>query len=51
MKTANQTKIKTMRLSNEIIDKIEKMAQEENRNFTNMVETLLKKATSTTLSV
>lgn len=51
MKTANQTKMKTMRLSSEIIDKIEKMAQEENRNFTNMVETLLKKATSTAMSV
>lgn len=42
----NETKMKTMRLSTEVINKVEKMAKEENRNFTNMVETILKKATS-----
>lgn len=40
MKT--DTRKKTMRLDVEVIKKIEKLAERENRNFTNMVETILK---------
>ena len=36
--------LKSIRLKNEVIEKIEVMAQEENRTFTNMVETILMKA-------
>lgn len=38
------TKMKTMRLSNEAINIVNKMAANENRNFTNMVETLIYRA-------
>lgn len=52
MKTpSTETKIKTMRLSTEVINKIERMARDENRNFTNMVETILKKASTQTMSL
>lgn len=37
-----KTKIKSMRLDAEVINKIELLAERENRNFTNMVETILK---------
>lgn len=40
-----ETKIKTMRMEVDLIDKIKKMAEDENRNFTNMVHTILKRAT------
>lgn len=36
------TKIKSLRLDVEVIKKIERLAERENRNFTNMVETILK---------
>lgn len=38
------TKIKTMRLDQAVIKKLEDMAERENRNFNNMVETILIKA-------
>lgn len=45
---ANQEKstssLKSIRLKNEVIEKVEEMAREENRTFTNMVETILMKA-------
>lgn len=37
-------KIKSMRLCIEAIQIVEKMAREENRNFTNMLETLILRA-------
>lgn len=39
-----KTKLKTMRLNTEVIEKVEQMAREQNRNFTNMVETILMQA-------
>lgn len=36
------TKMKAMRLEIELVKKIELLAKQENRNFTNMVETILK---------
>jgi len=41
MGSKNNTKIKSIRLSNLVIDKIEKIAIKENRSFSNMVETIL----------
>jgi len=41
-KTLNR--IKSLRLDIDLILKIEEKAKEENRNFNNMVETILKKA-------
>ncbi|AEV34139.1 hypothetical protein Oweho_3188 [Owenweeksia hongkongensis DSM 17368] len=35
-----------MRMNTSLINKVEQMAKEQNRNFTNMVETLLMKAVS-----
>tara|TARA_R110001606_G_scaffold399006_1_gene579897 strand:- start:1833 stop:1988 length:156 start_codon:yes stop_codon:yes gene_type:complete len=35
--------LKSIRLKNEVIEKVEEMAKEENRTFTNMVETILMK--------
>lgn len=35
--------LKSIRLKNEVIEKVEEMAREENRTFTNMVETILMK--------
>ncbi len=46
MRNNTETKTKTLRLKESIIERIEEMAQEENRNFSNMVETLLMKAVS-----
>ncbi|MFA7616930.1 MAG: hypothetical protein WCY16_10160 [Weeksellaceae bacterium] len=40
----SQTKMKTMRLSTEAIKIVNTMAENENRNFTNMVETLIFRA-------
>jgi hypothetical protein len=42
MNTQN-TKAKTIRLNPSVIEKIEALAVEENRNFSNMVETILLK--------
>lgn len=33
--------LKSIRLKNKVIEKVEEMAKEENRTFTNMVETIL----------
>lgn len=38
-----ETTVKSIRLSNGIIDRIEHMAIRENRTFSNMVETILLK--------
>lgn len=43
MSNSNETIVKTMRLKKSLIKKIEEKAEEENRNFSNMVETLLMK--------
>ncbi|MGG5486912.1 hypothetical protein [Gaetbulibacter sp. PBL-D1] len=43
MATTQSTKAKTIRLNPSVIAKIEKLAEEENRNFSNMVETILLK--------
>ena len=40
------TKIKTMRLDIKLIEKIDFLAKQENRNFTNMVGTILKNEVS-----
>lgn len=37
------TQIKTMRLSQEVIQGVSAIAKVENRSFTNMVETILRK--------
>ena len=39
----NENNVKTLRLKPEIIDKVDKLAQENNRTFSNMVETILLK--------
>jgi hypothetical protein len=41
LKKIMESTIKSIRLKNETITKIEKLAKSENRSFTNMVETLL----------
>lgn len=41
MKDKLVTVSKTMRLRQDLVQKIERMAEQENRNFTNMVETAL----------
>lgn len=43
MQQAQKTKAKTIRLNPTVIAKIEKLAEDENRNFSNMVETILMK--------
>lgn len=40
------TKLKTLRLKTKLIEEVEKMAVDDNRNFNNMVETILMKAVS-----
>jgi hypothetical protein len=40
MKEKN-TVVKAVRMKSELANKIERMAQEENRNFSNMAETIL----------
>lgn len=40
------TKTKTITLQQSIVDKVEERARVENRNFSNMVETILRDATS-----
>lgn len=44
MKTKPKHQIKSMRLHLEAIKIVEEMAKEENRNFTNMVETIILRA-------
>jgi predicted DNA-binding ribbon-helix-helix protein len=39
--TKTSTSLKSLRLKNEVIKKIEVMAEKDNRTFTNMVETIL----------
>lgn len=46
MDATTRTKLKSVRLTEGLIEKIEEMAKQENRNFNNMVETILKKAIS-----
>lgn len=43
-------KVKTLRLKPEVINKVEEMAEKENRNFSNMVETILLKYDPTEVS-
>jgi len=35
------TTIKTLRLREDVVEKVQKMADKDNRTFTNMVETIL----------
>lgn len=44
-KKIKSTELKSMRLDAELIDRLNEIADKENRNFTNTVETLLLKAT------
>lgn len=41
MENTNSTTLKSMRLSNSTIEIVKKLAKEENRNFSNMVETII----------
>jgi len=41
----NQTKAKTIRIKPTLLEAIEELSRKENRNFNNMVETLLMRAT------
>lgn len=43
-KKKSESSLKSIRLKNEVIEKVEEMAKDENRTFTNMVETILMKA-------
>lgn len=36
-----ESTLKSIRLKNEVIEKVKEMAKKENRTFTNMVETIL----------
>lgn len=40
---ANNVKIKTVRLRPSVIEKIQKLADKDNRTFSNMVDTILNK--------
>lgn len=40
-----ELKTKTIRLNSGLLDKINELSKQENRNFNNMVETLLLRAT------
>lgn len=42
---SKKTELKAMRLNSSLVRTVNEMAKKENRNFTNMVETLLYKAT------
>lgn len=46
MESKKTTQLKAMRMDIQLVETIEKMAEEQNRNFTNMVETLLLRATA-----
>ncbi|MBL4662153.1 MAG: hypothetical protein JKY22_00970 [Flavobacteriaceae bacterium] len=46
MAIEKNTKTKTITLQKSIVDKVEERAKRENRNFSNMVETILKNATN-----
>ncbi len=39
--SSTKTSIKALRLRNDVIEKIQYLAQQDNRTFTNMVETIL----------
>ena len=45
MNTNRKTSAKTVTLNTDLISKLEKMAIDQNRNFSNLVETLLLSAT------
>ncbi len=45
MAVKNTSEPKTVRLNTNIIKKVEDLAKEQNRNFSNMVETILRDAT------
>lgn len=45
---SEKKELKALRLKPSLVKDIEKMAEEQNRNFTNMVETLLMQATAKT---
>lgn len=47
----SQTLPKTVRLNSSLVNHLEERAREENRNFSNMVETLLYKATNQQISL
>lgn len=49
MASTKNTKAKTVTLDAKLVKKLEDRAVLENRNFSNMVETLLKKATDSRL--
>lgn len=42
---AKKTELKAMRLNSTLVKTVNDLAEKENRNFSNMVETLLYKAT------
>ena len=42
-KNTNETVVKSVRMRTDLADRIETMARQENRNFSNMTETLLLK--------
>jgi len=37
----SETTLKTLRLRQDVVEKVQKMAENDNRTFTNMVETIL----------
>lgn len=47
MSTVRRNKAKTVTLDEDVIKRVEEIAIKENRNFSNMVETLLIRATET----
>lgn len=46
MEKSSETKLKTLRLKVNLIERLEQLAIEDNRNFNNFVETILMRATS-----
>jgi hypothetical protein len=49
MKRKNKTTLKSIRMNSDLANAIECMALQENRNFSNMAETLLMKAIDNTI--
>tara|TARA_R110002020_G_scaffold147559_2_gene323005 strand:+ start:2583 stop:2732 length:150 start_codon:yes stop_codon:yes gene_type:complete len=45
-----ESQIKSVRLDSSVVQRVEKRAIQENRNFSNMVETILKEATKRNLA-
>lgn len=43
-----ETTMKTLRLRQEVVNKVQSLAEKDNRTFTNMVETILINATQQT---